>query len=840
MAIRHRSLLKTLLLSTSMCIAAPVLAQEQEQASETAAEGEAKTLGQDAVPSSEQLSPSEPETLSDVIVTGRIAYRNRTETIAPELTYDHEFFQKFEPTSVGDSLKRVPGVSFSSDVGEYDSPELRGLGAGFTQVLVNGRPIPGGGNDRTVFVDRIPAEIIDRIEIIRSPSADLDSQGIGGSINIILKDGTSLPPGIVTRAALMYYPDTDTFKGAGAVSLSGRNEAETIAYSLTIDAQQRYNPKFTREEVFEDDVEGFDDSEDGTDLVRFFDRDESIATERVEELDTRRSFDLSLNADVTFQIGEDSQLRFDGFYIRTRRTDTEETLAFAREEDEDENPIYSEPFEFDDIELAKDRFKQENFGISALYEGKLSELTSIEAQARYSQFKERNDIRTYVFDEDDIGFDPITSETDDIPSSDEGELDEQELIDSFDREISGDVSVKHQFSDAFNVKVGVAGKVKKRDFETEVFNDDGELELAPSGEFFYKENRLDGFVVGELKFGAAKFQAGLRAESTKIKQVFPVRADVPPEDDDYGLIIDEESDSSKEFHLNPSAHFSLGFGNGGQFRASVARTIRRPSIDQLIPASNLESPDDDDITVGNSGLGFETSWGVDVGIEHRLPGRGIIGVNLFHRWVKNLIGLENTGEVAYPAIPCTPEELEEEEDFCEDRGNIYTYENLGNGKVWGIEIDLSTPLTILGMPDTGIFANYTRLWSSRIDPNTLQKVEFNGQPKYVYNVGLTQELPSLAASFGFSFRKQGSAKSYLFTEIEHQTYTGNLEAFIEKRLGENFVLRLSGQNLLDARSRQWEKNFDDLEDQQDGIVDNFEVEHEETSPQIMLTARAVF
>ena len=56
---------------------------------------------------------------------------------------------------------------------------------------------------------------------------------------------------------------------------------------------------------------------------------------------------------------------------------------------------------------------------------------------------------------------------------------------------------------------------------------------------------------------------------------------------------------------------------------------------------------------------------------------------------------------------------------------------------------------------------------------------------------------------------------------------------------------LRGNNLLDGRSLQWEKNYDGdngaeiIENQQEGDVDNFEVEHEETSPQVMLTLRAV-
>ena len=213
---RKLHILQGLLFSSALFAAQAAMAQQppeqpttpdQEPAAETAAEGDAKAQGEPAVPTSEGLQPADNRSLSDIVVVGSRIYRNRTDTIAPELTYDQEFFQKFEPTSVGDQLKRVPGVSFSSDIGEFDSPALRGLGAGFTQILVNGRPIPGAGNDRSVFVDRIPAEIIDRIEIIRSPTADIDSQGIGGTINIILKDGTSLPPGLITRAALLFFPD---------------------------------------------------------------------------------------------------------------------------------------------------------------------------------------------------------------------------------------------------------------------------------------------------------------------------------------------------------------------------------------------------------------------------------------------------------------------------------------------------------------------------------------------------------------------------------------------------------------------------------------------------------
>jgi hypothetical protein len=150
---RNSYVLKGLLFSTALIVTQQASAQtaespapDQEQAAETAAEGDAKAQGEDAVPTSAELTPDDDRSLSDIVIIGRKIYRNRTDTVAPELTYDQEFFQKFEPTSVGDQLKRVPGVSFSSDIGEFDSPALRGLGAGGgPQVVHLQRPLASLG-----------------------------------------------------------------------------------------------------------------------------------------------------------------------------------------------------------------------------------------------------------------------------------------------------------------------------------------------------------------------------------------------------------------------------------------------------------------------------------------------------------------------------------------------------------------------------------------------------------------------------------------------------------------------------------------------------------------------
>jgi outer membrane receptor for ferrienterochelin and colicins len=327
-------------------------------------------------------------------------------------------------------------------------------------------------------------------------------------------------------------------------------------------------------------------------------------------------------------------------------------------------------------------------------------------------------------------------------------------------------------------------------------------------------------------------ETGLRAESTRTEQEFQ-------NDLSEGGVLEETiagNADSREFMLNPSAHLQWKVTDSDQFRVSVARTVRRPSIDQVIPSYSLESPGDEDVTIGNPDLAFESSWGLDVGYERRFGGRGVLGVNVFTRRISDLIGLVNTGATV-DAIGLDPE------DFP---GNIYTYQNIGDAKTHGIEFDLSTPLAFMGLAETGVFANYTRLWSDRDDPAGGGKIEIDYQPKYVYNVGITQNLPSWDASLGFSYQKQGESRFVTYGEIESQLYDGNLEFFVEKRLGQRWVLRLTGNNLLDADSLQAESGFDGdngaeiLANQAAYNVDAYEVERENSSAKWTLTLRAVF
>jgi iron complex outermembrane receptor protein len=91
--------------------------------------------------------------------------------------YGREELDKFGDTNLSDVLKRLPGVNIQGG-----APRMRGLGSGYTLILINGDPAPPGFQ----FDQLNPAQV-ERIEVSRGPTADQSAQAVAGTINIILK-----------------------------------------------------------------------------------------------------------------------------------------------------------------------------------------------------------------------------------------------------------------------------------------------------------------------------------------------------------------------------------------------------------------------------------------------------------------------------------------------------------------------------------------------------------------------------------------------------------------------------------------------------------------------------
>lgn len=109
-------------------------------------------------------------------------YDPRRDDTATKIVVSQEEIARYGDTSVADVLKRVPGITVSSPTGRGGEIRMRGLGAGYTQVLINGERAPAGFS-----IDSLSPDVIERIEVLRAASAEFSTQSVAGTINIVLK-----------------------------------------------------------------------------------------------------------------------------------------------------------------------------------------------------------------------------------------------------------------------------------------------------------------------------------------------------------------------------------------------------------------------------------------------------------------------------------------------------------------------------------------------------------------------------------------------------------------------------------------------------------------------------
>ncbi|HNW17553.1 MAG TPA: outer membrane beta-barrel protein [Sphingorhabdus lacus] len=757
---------------------------------------------QSAPPSdADQNRESEISTSNEIVVQGQITYRNRSEEAEPVLVYDADYFQRFEPLTAGDALKRVPSVTFLSDVIESDGARLRGLEPGYTQILINGEKVPGSNADRSFFLDRIPAELIKQVEIVRSSSARRTGDAVAGTLNIVLRDGYQLDGGYV-RLGVLRFDDAEVKPSVGLVYGGALGPGRIL---IGGNIQGRYNPKLKKSFRYGDSPEN----------------NPNFATDdfdnREDQTDTRDGTDYAFNA--TYDIdGETTDIELSGYYVRTDRTEDERSFEYD-DPTAITGPVRTTPVAgnllTDNANL--NTIKQESYSLAGKLEQEWSAGTT-KLKVGYSRFSDDQYETEY-----EVDFDRATARF-------TGDLTVTDIV---DKELS--LGLEHVFKLGENLELAIGGFAQNKDRDTSILSIRDRFNLTAAARNYdqfsrnpeefarpfgaptftpgslntIEEDRRDLFAEIEGKSGSLSFVAGVRYESTDFSvndlTVAPALAE---QGNDYSFLL-------------PSASVKIEVGSGGRITASAARTNRRPRLDFLSPAL-LEAEFGDNDLLGNPALRPETAWGGDLGYEQRLGRTGVIGVNLFYRKVKDLIELANTGV-----------------EGSEGPGTfVLQPQNTGDGEVYGIEFDLSTDLGFLGLPDTGIFGNVSFLDSDITDFAGGRR--FNGQSKYVYNAGFIQDIPSMGVAFGATYRKQGGAFDRIVGEEITTTYGADLEIFVEKRFGNKLTIRAVGSNLLNGSKDEAFNKFTTIGDQLGRSFDEYELESEKAGPVFQIMARYAF
>ena len=163
------------------------------------------------------------------------------------VTYPAAYFSEYGVVSVNDMLSRIPGIGLALEGNQVPSfgDNNRGLGAS-SQILINGKRLAGKANEASSQLDRIAAEQVDYIEIIRGSSGELDVRNSGQLVNIILfeSEGNSSTSG---ELGFTNFHD-GTVEPNGTFSYSA--QTGSLNYLISADVTSGYEYQESREVSF--------------------------------------------------------------------------------------------------------------------------------------------------------------------------------------------------------------------------------------------------------------------------------------------------------------------------------------------------------------------------------------------------------------------------------------------------------------------------------------------------------------------------------------------------------------------------------------------------------------
>ena len=268
-----------------------------------------------------------------------------------------------------DVLNKVPMVTVDQD-GEVS---LRGNPN--VKILLNGRPNRQGGD-----VDNIPASLIEKVEVITSPSAKYDPEGMAGIINIVLKKGEyeGLNGSIKINGkhnAFNSYQDMNGF----TIYSNYQQEKYNLYSSLSFNNRMRTQEGYRRTYTMIDGQKGYNDGSYDYDF-------ESEAD----------AFGNSITIGADYSINEKLQLNIEGMYKNNYKDKTNEQ-EYSQEgaianpidridiskEGEDENNFHGEFFmeleqSFDNPDKKLSFSMANNFGNDSEYETIITDTTFID------------------------------------------------------------------------------------------------------------------------------------------------------------------------------------------------------------------------------------------------------------------------------------------------------------------------------------------------------------------------------------------------------------------------------------------------------------------------------
>lgn len=735
--------------------------------------------------------------------------------------------------NVANVLQRMSGVTLdksSSSSGQYAL--LRGMDKRYNYTLINGIKIPSTHSKyRYVSLSMFPSDMVDRIEVTKSLTPDMEGDAIAGTVNLVMKNAPDrlLIQTNVSTGFSQFFAENDfqTFD-AGTLNKKSPYEINGTGYRATasdfgtknlkistVDFPANYSGNFTignrffrkrfgwiASGSFQNNYSGesslyFKDdlSRDGKNLPVLTSMQQRIYTEKKQNLGIHNKFDFELNSEHKLQL----YLAYLDMTNTQLRDGQSTDLSVSYDPDNGNvNRTHTTRFRYNDQQLINATLQGSHHlrgSLSVKWSAvcsKASNQTPDEATISYGNSLENYQlVRQYV---DFDGSDRIWRHNTDEDKAAYLNLTFKPVIAGLQTEITAGGLYRQKDRTSFYNKYTL-NAITRKDNQTSFYSEKGvdwntydEINwqvynprgtIAVGENYDASERVIAGYGMFRIKHEKLEVTGGLRVENTDqgYSMQYPVGEPNPNGNQTYTDFL-------------PSLHLKYSPVARQNWRLSYFRATNKPGFQEIVPFIDAS---EEPVSAGNKNLKHATADNIDLRWEYFPAPLDQIMVGTFYKHLKNPI------EFAFDKFMNVSQQI------------VYTPVNSEKATNYGLEIDV-----VKYYREWGIKGNYT-LTRSEITTKKLSRVKDQngndvteyvsqnrplfGQSEHVGNVSLLYKSANNGVSGQLAFSYTGdriyTVSRYIDNDLWQKGFW-QLDLSAEKKIGASFSLFIKAQNLLNS------------------------------------------
>lgn len=756
------------------------------------------------------------------------------ESIANVVSADR--IQELPDVNAAEAVARLPGVSIQRSGGEGQKVVIRGLEPKFNAITVNGVRLPANaGNDRSVDLSMVSPELLDGIEVFKSPLPDMDAEAVGGTVNLKLRKAPKERAFLVR--GLAGYNDLNNYFGdyKGVLQYSQRFFKNKLGMVAQGNVEQfnrggditslNWRQGETNEQTGETAILGSSlrledqaeqrrrnnaslslDYDAGKSSFGFFglysntSRDRFILQNRYEPGAGIQYRGRGIESDLTLFMGTLTGVHNLGSLVvdwvaSSSRSNTDTPYDFELQVRDDQlpfdsglnftgnpltfldaaNPDLDRAFLFDNFNNASQTLESNSeFAINLKLPFEFSKKLSgyIKAGGRYRTIERERDFLSTGENFYHLGGDVTRRAAEAF----DGELvylqANPQLIGLQNFVVNGqEVNFQNQEGENVDLDVVLDGDLIRNWYEQQ--RDVLQVNRATRvNNFEVRETVTAGYLMAKLNIGKKlSVTPGVRYEYSD-NEYAAARSSIADAFVGVEGFFEETFSTQNYAEILPHLHLKYEPKDWLDVRFSYATTLARPDYSFITPRARI---DDNSliITAGNPDLRHMRVENYDLSVTAYKGGLGLFSVGLFYKDVENIF---------IPQTIQLVDGLAEERGFPDQENyRLASFSNFPQSEVYGFEFDLQTNLNFLPAPFNGLVfnANYARLFSETTTFFLTRENVFFPFPTVIFTenerrVRMPSQVPNiLNLSLGYDYKDFSARISGIFQGTTVTEYSQN-------------------------------------------------------------------